>query len=611
MEEITNETPETATDTAGTRKMGWGEFLETEEAVRIIYLIFGFLAITMVMTFLQTRTDAICCGDWDGYYHIRWSSLLWENFRHGKWLPTFEWLPLTVLNPRDYADHHFLFHLLQIPFLWFFEPVTAAKISTIFYGTLAIFSVYWLIYRYGIKHQLIWLAAILTCANAFYYRMNMGKAPPLTIIISVIGIHLLFQRKYVWLLPLMFAFVWTYSLFPLLLIAAFIWTAIIAWNERRFEWRPLAYSFSGMVLGNIINPYFPNNLYLFLEHFIEKFKTGGNYVVAVGGEWYPYNGVELLTDFPIAMLAMLIGYILFFPRGGKIPEKAAFFLAFVSLLLLGQFNAKRYAEYFPPFAILFAAFSWDAFVQPKAVVLPEEFSRDIQHYLDVEKPSESASKWKVVQQVAVWVIGITLALWWLVNMVGINKFGLDYGGMVGSIKSNDNNDRYRRAMEWATGLAADGSENIPKGERIYNTNWDKFPKLFFFDTKHTYVYGLDPNYLYSTDHDRFKLLEDINNGKVDDPAPVIREKFGANYVFTDAKDNTDLVAKLLDSGWAEMAYEDDEARIIKIRAEKGEPFDAAKDQGPETPDEKKILDEEMKNLATDDAVKDDEENDNN
>ena len=120
----------------------------------MVYLVFGFIAIVMVMWFLQFRTTAICCGDWDGYYHIRWSSLLWENFSQGKWLPTFEWLPLTVLNPQDYNDHHFLFHLLQIPFLWFFEPVMAAKVAAVVFSSLAIFSVYWLLYRYDVDHLL-------------------------------------------------------------------------------------------------------------------------------------------------------------------------------------------------------------------------------------------------------------------------------------------------------------------------------------------------------------------------------------------------------------------------------------------------------------------------
>src|SRR3954452_41048 len=157
MEEIIPETPQHLAAEPVIAKQTWREFLETEQAVRVIYLIFGFCAILMVMTFLQTRTDAICCGDWDGYYHIKWSSLLWENFKHGKWLPSFDWLPLTVLNPQHYDDHHFLFHLLQIPFLWFFEPVTAAKVAAVVYSTIAISSVYWLLYRYGVTYLLVWL----------------------------------------------------------------------------------------------------------------------------------------------------------------------------------------------------------------------------------------------------------------------------------------------------------------------------------------------------------------------------------------------------------------------------------------------------------------------
>ena len=146
--------------------------------------------------------------------------------------------------------------------------------AAVFYGSLAIFSVYWLMFRYKVDYLLFWLAALLGCANSFFFRMNMAKAPPLTIIFTIIGIFLLFERKYIWLLPLMFVFVWTYSLFPMLFIAAVIWTIIIAWNERKFEWRPLAYTGGGMILGNIINPYFPTNLWLFWEHFITKFKVG-------------------------------------------------------------------------------------------------------------------------------------------------------------------------------------------------------------------------------------------------------------------------------------------------------------------------------------------------
>ncbi|MFN6962898.1 MAG: hypothetical protein ACK4S4_03940 [Pyrinomonadaceae bacterium] len=603
MEEIVNPVPDSPAQQSATAeaKPTWRQRLETEQAVRVIYLVFGLVAIAMTMAFTQFQTSAICCGDWDGYYHIRWSSLLWENFSQGKWLPTFEWLPLTVLNPQDYADHHFLFHLLQIPFLWFFEPVMAAKVAAVVFATLAIFSVYWLIYRYRIDQQLIWLLALLTCAPMFYYRMNMAKAPPLTIVITVIGIYLLFERRYVWLAPLMFAFVWTYSLFPLLWFAAIIWTVIIAWNERRFEWRPLAYTTGGMVLGNLINPYFPHNLMLFAEHFITKFKVGSDFAVSVGGEWYPFTGMELLTNFPVALAAMLVGYILFMPRGAKLPEKATFFLMFVTILLAAQFRSKRFAEYFPPFAVLFVAFSWDAFRRTRrGSELPDEVRRELEPFLDADKPSKKDEWIGSIKQAGAWSLGIVLFAIFVFNMVGFHYFGIDQNGLVADIRNNEDNTRYKRAMDWA-------NANIPAGERIFNCNWDDFPKLFFYDQKHSYVYGLDPNYLYSKDPELYKTLMDITGAKVDDPAPVIREKFGANYVFADAKENDDLMIKLLDSGWAETAYDDDEARILRLRTVKGEPEGEQVEGGPETPEEKKILDEEEKRDAAKNANPADED----
>ncbi len=186
----------------------------------------------------------------------------------------------------------------------------------------------------------------------------------------------------------------------------------------------------------------------------------------------------------------------------------------------------------------------------------------------------------------------------MLNTVGFHRFGLEWNGVADSIRGNETADKYQRAMAFATGLDDTGAENIPKGELIFNANWDDFPKLFYYDTKHRYVYGLDPNYLYSEHPDLYKLLKDITEGKTEDPGPQIREKFGAKYVFTDAKENTDMVAKLLDSGWAEIIYEDDEARLLKIRDEKAAPpAEDVDDNTPPTAEEEKELDEMEKNDA--------------
>jgi hypothetical protein len=49
------------------------------------------------------------------------------------------------------------------------------------------------------------------------------------------------------------------------------------------------------------------------------------------------------------------------------------------------------------------------------------------------------------------------------------------------------------------GLYANASlwleKNTPAGSRVFQTDWDDFPRLFFYNTHNTYLIGLDPTYL--------------------------------------------------------------------------------------------------------------------
>src|SRR5438105_2036432 len=89
--------------------------LKNEAALRGLQLIAGGTAIGLIFWRLQFSTRSICCGDFDGYYHIMWSRMLWNGIRAHHFPPQFSWLPLTTLNPKDYVDHHLLFHIFQIP----------------------------------------------------------------------------------------------------------------------------------------------------------------------------------------------------------------------------------------------------------------------------------------------------------------------------------------------------------------------------------------------------------------------------------------------------------------------------------------------------------------
>ena len=179
---------------------------QSEKATLIIQFIVGVIAVGIIFWQLQFSTSAICCGDYDGYYHVKWSRELWESIKNGSFPPQFPWLPLTTLNPKDYVDHHLLFHIFQIPFVAQADARLGAKIASALFASLAVLSCYWLLLRYRIRYPLVWLIALLACSAPFLFRLNMAKAPPFAIIYLIIAIHLLFQRKYWLLLPLSLIF---------------------------------------------------------------------------------------------------------------------------------------------------------------------------------------------------------------------------------------------------------------------------------------------------------------------------------------------------------------------------------------------------------------------
>src|SRR5713101_6816954 len=183
-------------------------WIGSESAVRVADLFVGLVAITLVFWLLQRQTQAICCGDFDGYFHI-----------------------------------------ILIPFTWFRDLQTGAKVAAVVFASLAVFSCYWLVVRYEIRYRLIWLLALLASSAPFLYRLNMTKAPPFAIIFTVAGIYLLFKKKYWPLVPLAFVFTLTYDMFVLLILTTAIWTVVLGWTEERFEWRPIVWVLLGAAAG--------------------------------------------------------------------------------------------------------------------------------------------------------------------------------------------------------------------------------------------------------------------------------------------------------------------------------------------------------------------------
>jgi hypothetical protein len=529
--------------------------LQSEPVLRNLQLAVGVAAIGFIFWKLQFSTTAICCGDFDGYYHIKWSRELWHSFRSGRLVPAFPWLPLTTLNPKDYVDHHLLFHIIQIPFARFVDPRLGAKVASIIFGSLAVISCYWLLIRYRIRYPLMWLVALLACSAPFLFRMNMAKAPPLAIIYLIIAIHFFFQRKYLPLLPLAMIFTLTYDMFVLLLLAAGIWVGVIAWTEHRFEWRPLAWALIGTVAGLVVNPYFPQNLQLLYEHLTIKL-TASDFDVKVGSEWYPYSSWEFLGNSFVACVAMVVGYICFESGERKRAHFPVFFLVFSTVLMIMTARWKRIAEYWPPFAVMFAAFSlqlWLEGTRSPLTRLSDDVLAELQPFFDHEGGFKERRRIEASDQIETIVVAaITL-------MLGVALF-LNLLATVREIRASEPHDYYENGAAWLR-------THVPPGQVVFNTDWDDFPRLFYFDSTHYYVSGLDPSYLFDKNPELSRLYERITLGKEEDPGPLIRDRFGARYVFTD-NTHHDFYNAALESGWFEIVYEDVQCTIFHILDEK-------------------------------------------
>ncbi len=466
--------------------------------------------------------------------------MLWEAARAHTFPPRFEWLPLTVLNPKDYVDHHFFFHILQIPFTWSGDLRFGAKYASTVFATAAVTACYALIVRYRVAYSGLWLVALLASSNAFLYRMNMAKAPSVSVVFMAAGIYLLFEKRYRWLSPLAFIYVWTYSVFVMLGLAATIWVVVIGWTERRLEWRPVMWTGLGILMGFVINPYFPRNVSFFVENLLLA-STASEFQTGVGLEWSPFGTWTFLDLNIVASVAMVAGYIAFDPFDRKRSARALFFLILSTILLVMTFRSLRWVEYWPPFAVLFAAFTLQPILDGTRRENPQAVT------------AGQSQRWRKLGVLACVTLALGVALY--ITVLRTTR----------DIANNRGPEQYQLGMKWV-------SENVPSGEMIFNADWGDFPKLFYFDTAHRYVAGLDQTYLYDKNPELFDLYEQIRLGRKSNPAQLVRERFNSRYVFVDPQGSQGvLYQQLTHDGAVQQVFLDKYCAILRINNTAGEP----------------------------------------
>jgi len=325
------------------------------------------------------------------------------------------------------------------------------------------------------------------------------------------------------LLPLGFVFVWTYNAFPLLLILAGVYVTAVFLLERRVVWQALLYPTLGIILGLIINPYFPQNIEFILGHLAPKL---GESATRVGNEWNPYRTWTLVENSAGALFAFLLGILAVAWQKERIDKRTLVVLGITAVFGFMLFKSRRFVEYFPPFSLLFLAFA-------SAPILREwQQARE--------------NSWQR------YLLPVGLLFLLIYPTFVTVRDGREL------LSNSKSADHYAEAALWL-------NQNTPPGSFIFQTDWDDFTRLFFYHDDAVYTAGLDPTFMELQDPERFDQWRDLTQGKVEQPGQIIRDEYGAAYVFSDLKHDNFLEEAAKDPLLKEV-YRDDYAVVFSVES---------------------------------------------
>lgn len=477
--------------------------------------------------------------DPDSFYHIKMSVLMQKDLL----IQEFPWIQQADFT-HNFADHQFLYHLLLIPFTYFFSPLWGGKIATVIFATLAVAFFYYFLKKWRIKSPLFY-TLILISSSPFIFRLNLAKTTALSLVILLLAINFLWQKKYRALISVSFLYVWFYGGWSLLLILLFCHLISEFIINKKLDWKPLAAIGSGLLLGLLINPFFPHNIQFYWQQMIQIGLVNYQNQIQVGMEWYPYKLLDLLANnIFIFLLAILsLAFLIFkiknnqkvdFKKGDEIFIKIFTLNIFAVILFLLTLKSQRFVEYFVPLGILASAFLVDA-------LLPKNFS----YSQEIIKTYKNKEK---INLALIFYLIITFVLFFALNTVEINK----------QMTRRYSWTYLQNSSEWL-------KQNTPPHSLIFHALWSDWPMLFYHNSQNYYLSGLDPTFFYLKNPKLYEEWVKIGHGQIiTDLAKKIKTDFGTKWILV-KNNETEFLSALKQSPNLKLRFADQEAQIYEIQ----------------------------------------------
>ncbi|MBM4296134.1 MAG: hypothetical protein FJ143_00160 [Deltaproteobacteria bacterium] len=493
-----------------------------------------FVAAALAVSFyLHFSSDKF--ADPDIFYHFRHAALYAAN---GPFDAAFPWARYSVIGQHG-ADIWYGFHLLLIPFVWLGDPLLAMRLAGALATTAFLFSVFHACRQLEIKAAPLWPMVLLFSSAFLLHRLTMLRPQVLSLGLSMLMLPLITAGQLRATFLVAGAAAWLHlSLFFVPLIVFAVFAALKLATDKTLPCREGLALAGGLAAGWLLRP---NPLgaakIVYVQVFQWTLEKLAGAPLEVGSELRPLTIAIHSNYLPFIVVSLAaLGLLLWksISRQVALPARQRtcwYSAAILSLgfLLLAVLFARRAFDFTSAFGMIVIALAVSQFLTQPA--------------------------WLRVGLLGLFVV---LAL-----------YGLSLRDRVLSVGWQA--DRAAAAAKWL-------EANSKPGDLVFNTRWEYFAELFFWNTKNHYVGGMDPIFQYAYDPELYRTglsLGAARNslfcpaGACPEPSRsdshrLLKDKFKARYVFLLKQPDANLFLALLGDRRFALRHHDEQTALFEV-----------------------------------------------
>ena len=476
----------------------------------------------------------------DGLFHAKCAELIRDNLPR-PWMPPFRWLELTSLRADRFADFHWGFHLLLVPFTAA-GTETAAKIAPVVFASAGFLALWFVMRRRGVRLPLLWCLLALGASPIFLMRLSQNKAPVALLALLVLIAWAALEGRDALAGALCLAATWVYPVVPIVGAVAGVSLLAHALTARRLPWRGALWLAGGMAAGLVLHPDLPRNLAFVWTNFAES-------VTIRTGEYAPLRARDALENVALLAGVFLLGAVRL--ARGTVADRPAAIAFGLQAAVMGVLTARyvRGIDYLPPFVALFAAATLDA---PLAAALARGGAGSRASFFAEGIAPVWGTRARRAGARALFVLALGGALLWQIHR----------GREIVRRNSATVARRLEPAARWL-------AERTAEGEIVLNLSSGDFEELWLYDTRNTYFIGLNLNFLAAESPALHELYGAFYAGGDVGALQGLLDRTGARYLVASDRLPPPLRRLVTTSPRFETVYSDRSCAILRTLEEAG------------------------------------------